>query len=37
MVNDKLIYAVEIFEQYNIDDPSSVTDFDTSKASLVRR
>lgn len=28
MVNDKLIYAVEIFEQYNIDDPSSFTDFD---------
>ena len=28
MVNDKSIYAVEIFEQYNIDDPSSFTDFD---------
>ena len=28
MVNDN-VYVVEIIEQYNIDDPSSVADFNT--------
>lgn len=28
MAKDNLVYVVEIIEQYNIDDPSSWTDFD---------